>query len=40
MEKKKTLDNQYPELVEEMKKEMLQLRNEMVKEGGDWYSVN
>ncbi|MBN2172863.1 MAG: sulfatase-like hydrolase/transferase, partial [Bacteroidales bacterium] len=40
VEQKHNLANQYPELVEEMKKAMLQLRNEMVKEGGDWYSKN
>ncbi len=34
------LSDQYPVLVEEMKRKMLQLRGEMVREGGDWYSAN
>ncbi len=40
VEQENNLADQYPEKVEEMKKEMLQLRIEMVSEGGDWYSEN
>ena len=40
VEQGKNQADKYPELVEEMKKQMLQLRNEMVNEGGDWYAEN
>ena len=40
VEQENDLADQYPELVEEMKKQMLHLRSEMVKEGGDWYAEN
>lgn len=40
VEQEHDLAGQYQELVEKMKKEMLRLRNEMVKEGGDWYIGN
>ncbi len=40
VEQKHDVAGEHPELVEKMKKEMLQLRDEMVKEGGDWYSEN
>ena len=39
-EQKEELSKSFPLKVEEMKKEMLALRNEMVKEGGDWYKEN
>jgi len=40
VEQEHDLADQYPDLVEKMKNEMLQLRSEMVNEGGDWYSGN
>ena len=40
VEQEHDLADEYPELVEEMKKQMLELRSEMVKEGGDWYADN
>ncbi len=40
VEQEHNVADKYPELVEEMKKEMLQIRTEMVKEGGDWFSEN
>jgi arylsulfatase A len=40
VEQENDLADEYPELVEEMKTQMLQLRNEMVSEGGDWYAEN
>ena len=40
VEQENDLADEYPELVEEMKKQMLELRSEMVKEGGDWYTDN
>ncbi len=33
------VSDQFPELVESMKKKMLELRNEMIDEGGDWYGL-
>jgi arylsulfatase A len=32
------VSDQYPEKVEQMKKQMLKLRKEMLEEGGDWYA--
>ncbi len=36
-EQKNNLAGQYPDRVEEMKARMLELRKEMIEEGGDWY---
>jgi len=33
------VSDQFPELLESMKKKMLGLRNEMIDEGGDWYGL-
>lgn len=37
---KSDLASQYPDVVEQMKEKMLQLRSEMLEEGGDWYHTS
>ena len=38
VEQKNDLSKKYPEKVDEMKKKMLELQSEMIKEGGNWYN--
>jgi len=39
-EQKNNLAEKYPKVVSGMKKKMLELRKEMVNEGGNWYAEN
>lgn len=38
-EQENDLAGEYPEIVKNMKNQMLQLREEMVDEGGDWFDL-
>ncbi|MCG6187242.1 sulfatase-like hydrolase/transferase [Maribellus maritimus] len=40
VEQENNLAEKYPEVVKELKREMLLLRTEMVQEGGDWFAGN